>query len=63
LMVVPGVDIVGALPAEIQTAAIFSAGMLAGTAQAEAAGALLRFLGSPDIAPVLRATGLEPATG
>jgi molybdate transport system substrate-binding protein len=61
LMVVPGIEVVGPLPAEIQTAATFSAGILAGSEQAEAAGAFLRFLTSPAIAPVLRRAGLQPA--
>lgn len=61
LMVVPGIEVVGPLPAEIQTVATFSAGVLARSEQAEAADAFLRFLASPAIAPVLRRAGLEPA--
>jgi molybdate transport system substrate-binding protein len=61
LMVVPGIEVVGPLPAEVQTIATFSAGLLASSEQAEKAGALLRFLASPAIAPVLRRAGLEPA--
>jgi len=60
LMVVPGIEVVGPLPADIQTAATFSAGILAGSKQAEAAGAFLRFLTSPAVAPVLRRAGLQP---
>jgi molybdate transport system substrate-binding protein len=61
LMVVPGIDVIGPLPPGIQTVATFSAGILAGSARADPASALLRFLASPAIAPVLRRTGLEPA--
>jgi molybdate transport system substrate-binding protein len=61
LMVVPGIEIVGPLPKEIQTVATFSAGLLTGSEQVETARALLHFLLSPAIAPVLRRTGLEPA--
>jgi molybdate transport system substrate-binding protein len=61
LMVVPGIEVVGPLPAEIQTVATFSAGLLAGSGQADRAGAFLRFLASPAIAPMLRRAGLEPA--
>lgn len=61
LMVVPGVEVVGPLPAEIQTAATFSAGILTGSEQAGAAAAFLRFLTSPAVAPVLRRAGLQPA--
>jgi molybdate transport system substrate-binding protein len=60
LMVIPGVDIVGPLPAEIQTAATFSAGLLVGSEHAEDAIALLEFLASPPVASVLRRAGLEP---
>jgi molybdate transport system substrate-binding protein len=61
LMVVPGIEVAGPLPAEIQTVATFSAGIPADSARSEPAGALLRFLASPAIAPVLRRAGLEPA--
>lgn len=61
LMVVPGIEVVGPIPAEIQTVATFSAGLLASCRQPEKAAALLNFLGSPAIAPILRRTGLEPA--
>jgi molybdate transport system substrate-binding protein len=61
LMVVPGIEVVGPLPAEIQTIATFSAGLLSRSEQVESASALLRFLASPRIAPVLRRAGLEPA--
>ena len=58
LMMVPGIEVVGPLPPEIQTVATFSGGLLT---QSEEAAALLRFLASPAVAPVLRRTGLEPA--
>jgi molybdate transport system substrate-binding protein len=61
LMVVPGIEVVGPLPAEIQTVATFSAGLLAASEQAKQATALLQFLASPAIAAVLRRSGLQPA--
>jgi molybdate transport system substrate-binding protein len=61
LMVVPGIDVVGPLPAEIQTVATFSAGLLSASEQVEQATAFLRFLASPSIAPILRRAGLQPA--
>jgi molybdate transport system substrate-binding protein len=61
LMVVPGIEVVGPLPAEIQTVATFSAGLLAASEQPEHATALLQFLASPAIAAVLRQSGLQPA--
>jgi molybdate transport system substrate-binding protein len=63
LLVVPGIEVVGALPAEIQTIATFSAGLLAASAQDAAASSLLRFLTSPKAQPILRRAGLEPAGG
>ena len=62
LMVVPGIEVIGPLPAEIQTIATFSAGLLATSQQAEKSALLLRFLASAAIAPILRRAGLEPAT-
>ncbi|HET6306410.1 MAG TPA: substrate-binding domain-containing protein [Rhodopila sp.] len=61
LMVVPGIEVVGPLPAEIQTTATFSAGILTTSRHKDQAAALLRFLASPEIAPILRQSGLEPA--
>ena len=59
LMVVPGIDVVGPLPADIQTTATFSAGLM--TSSTQSATSFLKFLASPEIAPILRRTGLEPA--
>jgi molybdate transport system substrate-binding protein len=61
LMVVPGIEVVGPLPAEIQTAAMFSAGTLTVSQLPETAKAFLRMCASHEIAPILRRTGLEPA--
>jgi molybdate transport system substrate-binding protein len=61
LMVVPGIDIVGPLPPEVQSVGMFSAGLLTASAQPAPAAALLRYLASPAVAPLLRAAGLQPA--
>jgi molybdate transport system substrate-binding protein len=61
LMVVPGIEVVGPLPPGAQTVAVFSAGLLAASANADAAAAFTRFLVSDAAGPVLRRTGLEPA--
>ncbi len=58
LMMVPGIEVVGPLPADVQTVATFSAGLLTRSGEAED---LLRFLASPAVATVLKRTGLEPA--
>ena len=63
LMNVAGVDYVGAIPAELQPGFTF-AGVLTRSAQdTEAAAALLRFLSSPEAAPVITKAGLSPAAG
>jgi molybdate transport system substrate-binding protein len=57
---VAGVEVVGPIPRELQTAAVFSAGCWAASAKAAQADALLKYLASPEVAPVLRESGLEP---
>jgi molybdate transport system substrate-binding protein len=60
LVPVPGIDIVGILPAEIQKATVFAAGIASGAKEPEAARALIDFLTSSSAAPVIRHTGMEP---
>lgn len=62
LVTVPGVDLVGRLPPGAQRVTLFSAGIVTGARESEAAGALIAFLSSPATAGVIRATGLEPVT-
>ena len=57
---IDGVEIVGPIPLGLQTPAVFSAGRMVASERAAAADHLLRYLASADVAPVLRATGLEP---
>jgi molybdate transport system substrate-binding protein len=61
LMPVPGIDIVGPLPGDLQMITIFSAGLFAGTKEEGAARALLRTLTSSDVRDVYTRRGLEPA--
>jgi molybdate transport system substrate-binding protein len=58
---VPGVDVVGPIPEELQTKIGFAAGLSASTKEPEAAKALIRFLSAPAAAATLRAKGVEPA--
>jgi molybdate transport system substrate-binding protein len=58
LMAVPGVDVVGPLPAELQTVTIFSVGLAAQPKEADAAKALIQFLAGPTAAPDYKAKGL-----
>jgi molybdate transport system substrate-binding protein len=57
---VSGVEIVGPIPYDLQTPAVFSAGRMTGSKQTVQADALLQFLASKEAAPVLRESGLEP---
>jgi molybdate transport system substrate-binding protein len=57
---VAGVEVVGPIPRELQTAAVFSAGRWAASTKVEQADALLKYLASPEVAPLLRESGLEP---
>jgi molybdate transport system substrate-binding protein len=57
---VAGVEIVGPIPLDLQTPAVFSAGRLAASKQAAQSDALLKYLASAEVAPVLRESGLEP---
>lgn len=57
---VGGIEVVGPIPLNLQTPAVFSAGRMTASRRAEAADHLLGYLSSADVAPVLRETGLEP---
>jgi molybdate transport system substrate-binding protein len=60
LRAVPGIDIVGPLPATLQTPTVFSAAVFAGSAQADTARAFLETLTSAEAAQAFRDTGLDP---
>jgi molybdate transport system substrate-binding protein len=60
LKLVDGVEVVGPIPRELQNPAVFSAGRLATSNNAQPSDRLLRFLASPEAAPALRESGLEP---
>jgi molybdate transport system substrate-binding protein len=57
---VPGVELVGLIPQELQTWIGFTAGVGAGAREPAAGRELIRFLTAPAAAPVLRAMGIEP---
>jgi molybdate transport system substrate-binding protein len=58
---VPGVDLVGPIPEELQTRIGFAAGLSVSAKEREAAQALIRFLTAPAAAPTLKANGVDPA--
>jgi molybdate transport system substrate-binding protein len=57
---VEGVEIVGPIPRELQTPAVFSAGRMTASTEVAQSDRLLKYLASPEVAPVLRDSGLEP---
>lgn len=60
LKLVGGVEVVGPIPRELQSPAVFSAGRLATSNNPAQSDLLLKFLASPEAAPALRESGLEP---
>jgi molybdate transport system substrate-binding protein len=57
---IAGIEVVGPIPYQLQTPAVFSAGRMAATNKPAEADRLLRFLASSEVAPALRESGLEP---
>jgi molybdate transport system substrate-binding protein len=60
LLPVPGLTYVGPLPAEAQKVTVFSAGIATAAKDPKAARALIQFLASPAVRPVIQKTGLDP---
>jgi molybdate transport system substrate-binding protein len=60
---IPGAELVGPLPKEVQQVTVFSAGILTNAQQPEVAAQLIRFLSSADAAETVASTGLDPITG
>jgi molybdate transport system substrate-binding protein len=62
LLPVPGVDLVGPLPPELQTVTVFSAGIATISKEPDAGGALIKFLASPAASAAMIKSGMEPIT-
>jgi molybdate transport system substrate-binding protein len=60
-MHVPGIEILGPLPPEIQSVTVFTAGVSSMSLQPEKAQALLAYLTSPRAEAPKRQYGMEPA--
>ena len=60
LIHVPGVTFVGTIPTEVQPVIFFAGALTSAVRQPEAAMALIRFLASPEAAPVISKAGLTP---
>jgi molybdate transport system substrate-binding protein len=61
IMTTPGVELVGPLPAELQTYVTFTGGVSTASREPDAAVELIRFLRGPVALPVIKAQGMEPA--
>lgn len=60
LLPVAGVDVVGPIPESVQKITIFSAGISSKAGSPKAGADLIAFLASPQAAPVISKTGLDP---
>jgi molybdate transport system substrate-binding protein len=61
LIAVPGIEVLGPLPQEIQIVTVFAGAVCRTAAQPRAAGAFLSFLASPDADAAKLRHGMEPA--
>ena len=60
LFSVPGIEIVGPLPGDLQDTTVFSGAVMPGSSDAEASRSLISFFRSPEAAAVIKAKGMEP---
>jgi molybdate transport system substrate-binding protein len=60
LLPVPGIEVVGQLPPELQKITVFSAGIATAAREPEAGKALIKFLGSPAASAAIVKSGIEP---
>jgi molybdate transport system substrate-binding protein len=58
---IPGTELVGVLPGDLNNITLFGAGLAAAAKEASAGNALLKFLRSREAAAVYKAKGLDPA--
>jgi molybdate transport system substrate-binding protein len=63
LISLPGIDLLGGLPPEIQIITTFSAGLCSGSDKAEVVQALLQYMNAPAADAIKQVQGMEPARG
>ncbi len=61
ILPVPGVTLVGPLPADIQNFTVYAAGVATAAKDGAAARGLVQFLAGPHALPIIKAKGMEPA--
>ncbi len=59
---VPGIEVVGPLPSEVQRVTVFSAAAAAGSTNPSGGRALIAFLSSPGASAAIAKTGMDPVT-
>ena len=60
ILPVVGADYVGPLPTQLQRYVDFAGGVLAVSKHRDIAQALVKFMSSPEAAPLIRRSGMEP---
>lgn len=60
VLTVPGLDVVGPFPADLQQDVVFTAALSADTKDAAAAKALIDYLKTPDAISVIKSKGMTP---
>jgi molybdate transport system substrate-binding protein len=60
ILIAPGVDFAGAIPAEIQLVQVFATAVVAGSKEIEDSKRLIEFLVSPRASEAIRRSGMEP---
>jgi molybdate transport system substrate-binding protein len=60
IILFPGIQYVGPLPADIQNFTMYSGGVHVGAKEPEAAKTLIKFITSPEALPAIRKSGMEP---
>ena len=60
LFSVPGIEIVGPLPGDLQSTTVFSAAIVSATSDLKASKALIDFLHTPEARAAIKAKGMEP---
>jgi molybdate transport system substrate-binding protein len=63
MLPVPGVDIVGQLPDELQKITVYSAGIASVSKEPDAGKALIKYLASPQARDAIVKSGLQPISG
>ena len=60
LVVVPGIEVVGPLPAELQDTVTYQAAIMPNIREREPLNALINYLRTPEAIAVIKAMGMEP---